>query len=215
MKHVKIHPILLAGWLLTAGVVPSVQRVQAAGGPVPQPAAEQPDPQRQKVRTERKQERHSAERNKRSDSTDRSALRAERRHAADSTVRGAVLTLNEVRHDFGDVPRKGGDLTCEIGFTNTGDTPLVVTRLITSNSCLKASCSRRPVAPGGKGVIRIVYQPIKSEAGAFNRIVQICSNAAAGTSTITVSGNSFDAPLPERKVKWIGGRQGKTKLKVK
>ncbi len=215
MKHVKIHPILLAGWLLTAGATASAQRVPEDGGPVPQPAAEQPDPQRQKARTERRQERRPAERNKRSDSIGRAAQRAERRRTADSTVRGAVLELNEVRHDFGDVPRKGGDLTCEIGFTNTGDAPLVVTRLITSNSCLKASCSRRPVAPGGKGVIRIVYQPLKSEAGAFNRIVQICSNAAAGTSTITVSGNSFDAPLPARKVKWIGGKQGKTKLKVK
>ena len=83
----------------------------------------------------------------------------ERGLQADTTVvRGAELRLSMTVCDFGDVPRRGGDLSCEIAFTNTGDAPLVVSRLITSSSCLRASCSRRPVAPGDSGVIRIVYQ---------------------------------------------------------
>ncbi len=130
---------------------------------------------------------------------------------ADTTaVRGAELRLAETVHDFGDVPRRGGDLRCEIAFTNTGDAPLVVMRLITSSSCLKASCSRRPVAPGASGVIRIVYQPLKSEAGTFSRIVRIGSNAVAGDRHITVRGNSFDEAVPVRKVK-----VGKSRLKIK
>ena len=81
----------------------------------------------------------------------------ERGLQADTTVvRGAELRLSMTVCDFGDVPRRGGDLSCEIAFTNTGDAPLVVSRLITSSSCLRASCSRRPVAPGDSGVIRIV-----------------------------------------------------------
>ncbi len=127
-----------------------------------------------------------------------------------AVVHGAVLHLSETVCDFGDIPRRGGDLRCEIAFTNTGDKPLVVTRLVTSNSCLKASCSRRPVAPGGKGVIRIVYQPLKSEAGAFNRVIRIGSNAVAGETHLTVCGNSFEEQVPVRKVK-----KGKTKVKIK
>lgn len=131
--------------------------------------------------------------------------------AADSTLlHGAVLRLAETQHDFGDVPRRGGDLHCEIRFTNAGDAPLVVSRLVTSNSCLKAACSRRPVAPGGQGTIRIVYQPIKSEAGAFSRVIQIGSNAAAGDTQITVCGNSFEEEPAVRK-----GRGERTKLKIK
>ena len=128
----------------------------------------------------------------------------------EKAVHGAVLRLSETEHDFGDVPRRGGDLSCEITFTNTGDAPLVVSHLVVSNSCLRASCSRRPVAPGKSGVIRIVYQPLKSEAGAFSRVIQLGSNAQSGDTQITVCGHSFDSELPVRRA-----RPGKTKVKLK
>ena len=88
-------------------------------------------------------------------------------------------------HDFGDVPRKGGDLVREFTFTNDGTAPLVVTRVITSCSCLKASFPKRPVPPGGQGVIRITYEPHKSEPGAFNKVIQVYSNSVDGRDVIT------------------------------
>ena len=120
---------------------------------------------------------------------------------ADTTevIHGAVLRLAETEYDFGDIPRRGGDLCCAIAFTNAGDAPLVFTRTVTSNSCLKVSCPRRPVAPNGRGVIRIVYQPLKSEAGAFNRVIRIGSNAVTGDTQITVRGNSFETEVPVRR----------------
>ena len=130
--------------------------------------------------------------------------------AAPPAVHGAVLELSETVHDFGDVPRRGGDLSCEITFTNRGDAPLVLSRLVTSNSCLKATCSRRPVAPGRSGVIRIVYQPLKSEAGSFSRVIRIGSNAQAGDTQITVCGHSFESEVPVRKT-----RHGRTKVRIK
>ena len=77
----------------------------------------------------------------------------------DAKTRGAHLRMEVAGHDFGDVPRKGGDLVREFTFTNDGTAPLVVTRVITSCSCLKASFPKRPVPPGGQGVIRITYEP--------------------------------------------------------
>ena len=135
---------------------------------------------------------------------------ARSRQADTVVVHGAVLHLSETVCDFGDIPRRGGDSSREIEFANTGDRPLVITRLVTSNSCLKASCSRRPLPPGGKGVIRIVYQPLKSEPGAFSRVIRIGSNAVAGETQLTVCGNSFEEPVPVRKVK-----VGKTRVKIK
>ena len=128
-----------------------------------------------------------------------------------AALQGAVLHLAERVHDFGDIPRRGGDLACEIAFTNAGSAPLVISRVVTSSSCLKASWSRRPVAPGESGVIRIVYQPLKSEAGAFSRVIQIGSNAQTGDTQITVCGHSFDEEVPSRRF----FRFGRTKLKVK
>lgn len=96
-------------------------------------------------------------------------------------------------YDFGDVPRKGGDLVHEFEFTNAGTAPLVVLRVVTSCSCLKASFTRQPVAPGKSGVIRIVYEPHKSEPGTFNKVIQVYSNSVDGRELITVQGNSVEA----------------------
>ena len=96
---------------------------------------------------------------------------------------GAHLALEHPTHDFGDVPRKGGDLVHEFRFTN-----------------LKTSYPKRPVAPGDSGVIRVVYEPHKSEPGVFNKVIQIYSNSADGRDIITVQGNSID-----------GERSGKAK----
>lgn len=123
---------------------------------------------------------------------------------------GAVLHFAKSAHDFGDVPRKGGDLVYDFAFTNEGDAPLVLMRVITSCSCLKATFSKKPVAPGESGVVRIVYEPHKAEPGAFNKVIQICSNAASGRDLVTVQGNSIDEWQPVRKI-----RNGRTKIKIK
>ena len=108
------------------------------------------------------------------------------------TPEGPHLLFEAPTYDFGDVPRKGGDLTREFRFVNDGSKPLVILRFITSCSCLKASFSKRPVAPADSGVIRIVYQPLKSEPGTFNKVIQIYSNSTDGRDVITVQGNSIE-----------------------
>ena len=105
---------------------------------------------------------------------------------------GAPLRLEETSWNFGDVQRRGGDLVHEFRFVNDGSTPLVLVRVITSCSCIKASFSKRPVAPADSGVIRIVYEPHKSEPGAFNKVIQIYSNSVDGRDILTVQGNSLD-----------------------
>ena len=106
---------------------------------------------------------------------------------------GARIRLHEVHHNFGDVARRGGDLVYELHYKNEGDQPLVLTRVVTSCSCLKAHFQHRPLKAGDEGVIRIVYEPQKSEPGVFNKMIQIYSNAADGREVITVQGNAREA----------------------
>lgn len=113
---------------------------------------------------------------------------------AEKTVKGAHLRLENATYNFGDVSRKGGDLVREFRFVNDGTAPLVLVRVITSCSCLKASFSKRPVEPADSGVIRIIYEPHKSEPGAFNKVIQVYSNSVDGRDVITVQGNSIDKP---------------------
>ena len=104
---------------------------------------------------------------------------------AEKPVKGAHLRLENATYNFGDVPRKGGDLVREFRFVNDGTAPLVLVRVITSCSCLKASFSKRPVEPADSGVIRIIYEPHKSEPGAFNKVIQVYSNSVDGRDVIT------------------------------
>ena len=113
---------------------------------------------------------------------------------AEKPVKGAHLRLENATYNFGDVSRKGGDLVREFRFVNDGTAPLVLVRVITSCSCLKASFSKRPVEPADSGVIRIIYEPHKSEPGAFNKVIQVYSNSVDGRDVITVQGNSIDKP---------------------
>lgn len=111
------------------------------------------------------------------------------------TPDGPHLQLENPTYHFGDVPRKGGDLTHEFRFVNNGSKPLVIQRVITSCSCLKASFSKRPIAPADSGVIRIIYQPLKSEPGTFNKVIQVYSNSIDGRDVITVQGHSIEGKM--------------------
>lgn len=104
-------------------------------------------------------------------------------------------------HDFGDIERKGGDVRHDFEFRNTGGSPLVIVRVVTSCSCVKASYPKRPVDAGQSGVIRITYEPHKAEPGVFNRVVQVYTNAEEPRTLITLKGNSLVEKLPDGKPK--------------
>lgn len=120
------------------------------------------------------------------------AVRAQESPETSGHRKEARLVLPVATHNFGDVPRKGGALTQEFAFRNEGTAPLVIVRVLTSCSCFRASFPKRPVPPGGEGVIRVVYEPLKSEPGAFSKVLQIYSNSATGREVITVQGNSIE-----------------------
>lgn len=105
---------------------------------------------------------------------------------------GAHLKFESSFHNFGSVPRWGGDLVWEFEYTNDGSAPLVIVRAQTTCSCLKVSHSKRPLAPGETAVIRVVYEPHKNEPGAFSKVIQIYSNSVSGRELITVCENSLD-----------------------
>lgn len=112
--------------------------------------------------------------------------------SGDRQQQGALLRMDTVSHDFGDVPRRGGNLQWDFPYRNEGDAPLVLTRVVTSCTCLKADYSRRPVEPGGRGTIRITYEPLKNEPGTFSKVIQVYSNSSDGRHVLTVRGNSIE-----------------------
>lgn len=103
-----------------------------------------------------------------------------------------IMVFDRVTHNFGDVPRKGGDLVKEFRFVNKGDAPLVIKKITKSCSCMSVVYSRKPVMPGQAAVIKIKYEPHKVEPGIFHKAVQIYSNESTEVRLITIQGNSID-----------------------
>ena len=103
-----------------------------------------------------------------------------------------IMVFDRVTHDFGDVPRKGGDLVKEVRFVNKGDAPLVIKKITKSCSCMSVVYSRKPVMPGEAAVIKIKYEPHKVEPGIFHKAIQIYSNESTEVRLITIQGNSVD-----------------------
>lgn len=103
-----------------------------------------------------------------------------------------IMVFDRVTHDFGDVPRKGGDLIKEFRFVNKGDAPLVIKKITKSCSCMSVVYSRKPVMPGQSAVIKIKYEPHKVEPGIFHKAIQIYSNESTEVRLITIQGNSVD-----------------------
>lgn len=105
---------------------------------------------------------------------------------------GAHLTLEQSEYNFGDVSRKGENKSCLFCFVNDGTEPLVVLSAVTSCSCIKAEFSRKPIAVGEAGVIKLMLESKKMDKGVFRRIIQIRSNSVGGTEIITIKGVAKD-----------------------
>ena len=109
---------------------------------------------------------------------------------AQNKQKGAHIAFESTECDLGEVWRKGENRSCTFRFVNDGTEPLVIFSAITSCSCLKADFSRKPVAVGERGEIRLVLESKKMDEGVFHRIVQIRSNSNDGTKIITIKGVS-------------------------
>ena len=111
---------------------------------------------------------------------------AQRRVDVESGAR-PELSFRVKEHDFGSVWEKGRKVSYDYVFTNTGSAPLVITRTITSCRCVDVEYNKKPVPPGGQGMISVTYNPRKQQ-GLFYKAIQIFSNSPEGVQIIIVKG---------------------------
>ena len=103
-------------------------------------------------------------------------------------VKGAHIKFEETEYDFGNISRKEGNKSCSFRFVNDGTEPLVLLAVTTTCSCLKAEFSRKPIAPGESGVVKMVLESAKADKGLFRRIVQVRSTSNGGANILTIKG---------------------------
>jgi len=72
-------------------------------------------------------------------------------------------------------------------FTNTGDAPLLITKVKTSCGCTVPSYSKTPILPGSQGELDIKYDT--KRLGAFTKTITVTSNAEGGNKILKIKGN--------------------------
>lgn len=100
---------------------------------------------------------------------------------------GQVIKFDKTTHDFGSFQKpKEGVAKCEFTFTNTGDAPLVINKVIATCGCTTPKWTSEPVPAGGKGSIQVTYNT--STAGSFSKSINIYSNSKNGNVKLTITG---------------------------
>jgi hypothetical protein len=89
--------------------------------------------------------------------------------------------------DYGSIA-KGSNGERQFTFTNTGDKPLIVSKVESSCGCTVPTWSKEPVAPGGTGSITVVYNT--QNVGMIAKTITVLSNdPASGRSVLHIKGN--------------------------
>ena len=76
---------------------------------------------------------------------------------------------------------------------NTGNQPILITRVTPMSSMLKANWSRAPLAPGQTGEISVTFASVNMPEN-FNYKIMIYSNAKNNRAEAVISGNLVDNP---------------------
>ena len=99
----------------------------------------------------------------------------------------AVISAKEQTFDFGKIKEGDGKVSHTFVIDNTGDGPLVLTRVIASCGCTTPEWTKEPVAPGKSGDVKITYNPA-GRPGAFVKTISIYSNGKKGSYILTIKG---------------------------
>jgi hypothetical protein len=97
----------------------------------------------------------------------------------------AEFKFEEETHDFGKIPQ-GKPVSYEFKFTNTGETPLIITAADPSCGCTVPKFSNVPVKKGETGVISVGFNA--AAVGTFTKTITVKSNAKTPVKYLYIKG---------------------------
>jgi len=95
------------------------------------------------------------------------------------------IIFETTTHDYGTIVQ-GSDGTCTFNFTNKGKAPIVLNDVKASCGCTVPEWTRTPVAPKGKGSIKVTYNT--GNVGTFTKSITVNSNAKNSPVVLVIKG---------------------------
>lgn len=103
---------------------------------------------------------------------------------ADNTNAG-ILSFKTDIIDYGTIEQKANGERI-FTFTNTGKSPIIISRVKTSCGCTVPSYSKTPIMPGKTSEIKVKYAT--SRIGVFNKTITVTSNASEPNKILRIKG---------------------------
>lgn len=100
----------------------------------------------------------------------------------------AQIKADELIYNFGTIGESDGPASHVFTIRNTGNGPLVITRITASCGCTQPEWSKEPIAPGKTGEVKVTYNP-KGRPGPFYKTIAIYSNGKKGSFSLGIKGN--------------------------
>lgn len=105
---------------------------------------------------------------------------------------GEVCWL-EQEHDFGTINETDGKVSCTMRLVNTGDAPLVITRVQPTCGCTASDYTREAIVPGDTAIVTLIYNPA-NRPGEFDKKVFVYTNVEPRRSVLSITGKVIAAP---------------------
>ena len=88
-------------------------------------------------------------------------------------------------HDFGKIEHNA-PVEHKFEFTNTGNTPLIISSVKPSCGCTITEYTKDPVPPGKKGFVKATYDT--KRMGIFNKSIRVTANIEGGAEMLFIKG---------------------------
>tara|TARA_R110001592_G_scaffold36386_2_gene122481 strand:- start:6682 stop:7110 length:429 start_codon:yes stop_codon:yes gene_type:complete len=92
--------------------------------------------------------------------------------------------------DYGTI-EKGSNGLRVFEFTNTGDAPLIISRVTSSCGCTVPTWTREAVLPGKKGEVQVKYDT--NRVNPIRKTITVISNAETPTVALKIKGEVIDS----------------------
>ncbi|NQY05513.1 MAG: DUF1573 domain-containing protein [Flavobacteriaceae bacterium] len=90
---------------------------------------------------------------------------------------GAQIEFKETTIDYGNAVVGEDDGIRHFEFKNTGNAPLLITKVYSTCGCTVPKKPEGPIAPGETGVIEVKYDVSKKRKGPIRKTITVNSNA--------------------------------------
>lgn len=100
----------------------------------------------------------------------------------------ATISFEKQVHDFGKIKENGGTVEYSFEYTNTGQSPLIITKVQASCGCTSPSWTEKPVMPGQKGFVKAIFDPT-NRPSVFNKSITVESNASNSRVVLRIQGD--------------------------